>query len=92
MAKLNVDGIIDGLQKVLDAAETMLPIAQKLGGPVVANVATTAIAGVAIAQNVLARAEGVKGAISEQDETKLRQMLSDLQAVNDRLAGAVADS
>jgi hypothetical protein len=91
MAKVDISSIIDGLQKVLDGAEKMLPIAQKIGGPLVANVATTAIAGVAIAQNILARVEDGKAALSEKDETKLRDMLSKLQAANDKLAEAVAE-
>lgn len=92
MAKFNIEAILKGAKAVLDAAEQLAPVAQQFGGPTVANVATMAISGIAIIENVLERAQGVKGAMSEQDETKLRNMLSDLQAVNDRLAGTIAES
>lgn len=92
MAKMNITGILTGLENTLKAVNEMMPVAEKLGIPaVVANVSTIAIAGIAVVQNVLERAQGVKDALSEQDETKLRAMISDLQAVNDRLAGQIAE-
>ena len=93
MAKANIQGVIDGVQGVLKALETLAPAAESLGVPsAVASAATIAIAATGIVQNVLERADNLKEALSSQDETKLRAMLSDLQAVNDRLAGQVAAS
>jgi len=91
MAKLNLTGIISGLQTVLKAAEEMAPLAQKLGlPPVVAGISTVALGAASVIMNILERGAAVKDALSTEDETKLRSMLSDLQAVNDRLAGEIA--
>ena len=92
MAKLNIEGIVNGLNGVIKHVGDMLPMAQALGLPaVVANVATIAIAATGVIQNVLERGAQVKDALSTQDETKLRAMLADLQAINDRLAGTIAE-
>lgn len=92
MAKnLNVTGIVTGLDKLLTAVREMAPVAEAIGGAAVANVATLVIAGAAIAQNVLERAEGMKEALSSQDEAKLRAMLAELQEANDKLAGTIAE-
>jgi hypothetical protein len=92
MAKFNIAGLLTGMETALKAVNEMMPVAQKFGVPaIVANVSTIAIAAIGIGHNVLERAQGVKDALSEQDETKLRGMLSDLQAVNDRLAGQIAE-
>ena len=92
MAKINLTGVVNGAQKALDAVNEMLPVVEKLGGPVVANVATIAIAAIGVVQNVLDRAEDANVAMTTQDETKLRAMLAELQSANDKLAGAIADS
>ena len=92
MAKLNVEGIINGLNGVLSNVQSMLPMAQALGLPaVVANVATIAIAATGVIQNILERGAQAKDALSTQDEAKLRGMLVDLQKVNDTLAGVIAE-
>jgi hypothetical protein len=92
MAKLNVAGLIDGLQGILKAVQTLEPAAKALGlPPVIANVATIAIAATGVIQNVLARGETMVGSLSEQDEAKLRAILADLQASNDQLASVIAD-
>lgn len=92
MGKINLAGVVNGAQKALDAVNEMLPVVEKLGGPVVANVATIAIAAIGVVQNVLDRAEDANVAMTTQDETKLRAMLAELQAANDKLAGAITDS
>jgi len=89
--KLNVGALVNGLNSLHNILVEIAPIAQAIGGPVVANVATIGIAATATIQNVLERGDSLKTAMTEQDATKLRAMLSDLQAVNDRLAGTIAD-
>lgn len=92
MGKFNMASLIEGAQKALSAVQTLAPIAGELGGPGVAHVATIAISTAAMLENALVRAEGVKSAMSEQDEAKLRAMLGELQTVNDGLAGQIAAS
>lgn len=92
MARMNVTGILNGMEMALKAVNEMMPVAQALGVPaVVANVSTIAIAAIAVGHNVLDRAQGVKDALAEQDEAKLRAMIGELQGVNDKLAGQIAD-
>lgn len=92
MSKINVTGLVNGAQKALDAVQDMLPVVEKLGGPSVANVATIAIAAIGVIQNVLDRAEDANVAMTTQDEGKLRAMLAELQAANDKLAGTISES
>lgn len=92
MSKIDIAAIIDGAQKALDAVQKLAPVAAQIGGPGVASVATIAIAAAGIIENALERFKGVKGAMSEQDEGKLRAMLAELQAANDKLAGNIAAS
>jgi hypothetical protein len=92
MAKINLTGLVPNLQKVIDAVQALTPIAASLGGPVVANIATIGIAAIATIENILSRSGDLKEALSTQDEAKLRAMLSDLQAANDKLAGAISGS
>lgn len=89
---LNLGNIIGGLEKVVSAIAEMAPVAAKLGGPVVANVATVAIATTAIIHNLLERGKDVKEALASKDEGHLRAMLTDLQAANDMLNGKVEAS
>src|SRR5690348_4317622 len=92
MAKqLDVSGLISGLNTVLKGLHDIAPVAEKLDMPaVVANAATIAIAATGAIQNILERAAAEKDAISTGDEARLRGMLADIQAVNDRLAGTIA--
>lgn len=93
MAKsIDLSGLVPNLQKVIDAVKALTPLAAAIGGPVVANVATMGIAAVATIENILERSKNLKDALSTHDETKLRAMLSDLQAANDELAGAISAS
>lgn len=92
MPKLNFDGIINGVNKVVGALAEIAPLAVKLGlPPVVANVATIAISATGVIQNILERSANLKDALTTQEEEKLRAMLADLQAINDQLAGTIAD-
>lgn len=91
MAQLNITALVNGLNSLHKILTEIEPIATAIGGPIVANVTTIGIAATATIQNVLERGDKLKGALSEQDETKLRAMLSDIQAVNDKLAGKVAE-
>jgi hypothetical protein len=91
MAKFDAKGILTGLENTLKAVQDMMPVAQALGLPaVVANVSTIAIAGIAVAQNLLERGSNLKDALSTADESKLRSMIGELQKVNDTLAGQIA--
>jgi hypothetical protein len=91
MAKFDFAKILDGVEGVVAAVEKLAPLAVALGAPaVVANVATIAIAATGTLQNIVERATDAKEALATQDETKLRTMLSRLQAVNDTLAGTIA--
>ena len=91
MAKLDVSGLISGLNTVLKGLQDIAPVAEKLGMPaVVANAATIAIAATGAIQNILERGAAEKDALATSDEAKLRGMLADIQAVNDRLAGTIA--
>lgn len=92
MSKVNIAGIIAGAEKVLAGAREMLPVAKVFGGETVAHAATLAIATGAVIKNVLERAADAKVALTEQDEAKLRAMLTELQNVNDDLAGNIAKS
>lgn len=88
----NVDKLIAGLDTILKGYAEIAPLAQKLGVPaVVANVATIGIAATGTIHNILERAADAKDALTTQDEGKLRAMLADLQAVNDKLAGVIAE-
>lgn len=87
---LNVSGIIDGLQSALKAVQDIAPIAQKFG--VVAPIATIAISAASIAQNILARVEEGKELLTSHDEAKIKAILADIQACNDRLNDAIKDS
>jgi DUF1009 family protein len=91
MAKgFDIGKLLDSVEGVVKAVEELAPLAVALGAPaVVANVATIAIAATGALQNIIDRAADLKEAVSTQDETKLRDMLSRLQAVNDSLAGTI---
>lgn len=92
MAKFNIQGLLNGIENALKAVNEMMPVAQQFGVPaVVANVSTIAIAAIGVAHNILERAQGVKDALSTQDENKLKAMIVDLQKVNDQLAGKIAE-
>jgi hypothetical protein len=92
MKQMDLGGLISGLNTVLKGLQDIAPVAEKLGLPVVvANVATIGIAATGTIQNILERGEANREALATGDETKLRAMLSDLQAVNDRLAGTIAE-
>lgn len=91
MAKINIAGIISGVENALKAVNELMPVAEKLGLPAaIANVSTIAIAAIAVAHNVIDRASELKEGLATEDETKLRGLISELQAVNDRLAGEIA--
>lgn len=90
--KFDIAALIDGAQKALSAVQTLAPLAGQIGGPGVAHVATIAISTAAVIENALVRVEGVKNAMTEQDEAKLRAMLAELQTVNDGLNGQIASS
>lgn len=93
MAKLNLSGLITGLDTVLKGIQEALPIAQQVGIPaVVSNVVTIGIAAVGAINNILDRKDDLKDALSTQDEAKLRAMLKDIQQVNDQLAEVIAAS
>lgn len=92
MAKFDYGKLLDGVDGIVKSLETLAPLAVQLGAPaVVANVATIAIAATGAIQNIVERVADAKEALSTQDETKLREMLSKLQAVNDRLAGTIQE-
>lgn len=91
MPKVNMASIIEGASKALEAVNALAPVAEKLGVPsIVANSATIAIAAMAVVENVLERSADLKLAMTSQDEAKLKAMLAELQAVNDRLAGTIS--
>lgn len=92
MAKLNMTEVISGAQKAIDAVQELLPLAQKIGGPTVANVATIAIATIGVIENVLQRGQDAHIALTTKDEAQLRAMLEKLQEANDKLASAISSS
>lgn len=91
MAKFDLTKLLGGVDDVVKALETLAPLAVALGAPpIVAGVATMAIAATGTLQNIVDRAADAKEAFSTADEGKLRGMLTRLQAVNDTLAGTIA--
>lgn len=84
--------IISGVEKVLETVTELTPLVGPLGGGAVAGVATLALAGIHILDNLLMRVGTAKDALNSTDEAKVRAVLADLQAANDKLAGAIKDS
>lgn len=92
MPKFNAGELVNTLQKVLDAAQQLAPIAQQIGGPVVANAATVVIATAAIAENAIERFKDGKLVASSRDQEAVKAILGELQTVNDKLAAAISAS
>jgi len=84
--------IINGVQKVLDAAEEMTPVVKVLGGPTIDNVATLINAGSSIVNNVLDRINDASIVVATRDENLLRAMASELGEANDKLNKAIEES
>jgi hypothetical protein len=91
--KINFAGIISGVESALKAVNELMPIAEAMGAPaMIANISTIAIAAIATAHNTLDRATELKEGISSNDEKRLRELIAQLQGVNDKLAGEIAAS
>lgn len=90
MIKFNTASLLAGLEKALAVVNDVMPVAKTLG--IVAPVVTIGISAISIIEHTLHQAKEAKIALSTQDETKLKAMLAELQAANDKLNGAIENS
>lgn len=81
---------VAALDNILSALRELEPLAGAIGS--VADVAAIGVATANIAKNAVDRAKAAEVALSGRDEAVLKAVLFDLQARNDALAKAIAES
>lgn len=86
---MNFTDVKHGLQRILDAALMLTPLAKALGGNTVANIGRLIETGTSIANNALERIKDGTVVADARDEAVVKAILVDLQAANDALAKSV---
>jgi len=87
-----ISSLIPGLEKALEAVQTLAPVSKALGGPDLAAIASLTTAVVAVGANVAARVEQGKIVASERDLAVIKAINTELALVNDELAKHIAIS
>lgn len=86
---LDLSKVKAALERGFATIQALEPLAG-IGGPAVAQAAAIAGALAEIGQNALKVISDGQEVVSSGDESRIREILADIQAENDRLAGIIA--
>lgn len=92
MSKIDLAGVAVGLGKALHVIDELMPIAEALGGPMMAPMANVIGAAGAIGETALKALADGKAVASSRDAGLIRQAVTDLEAKNDKLTALIEAS